>query len=142
MKKQMDDSWSRAVHAGGSIWLTRKPRERCKSPFPSNSPSTTRFCQPASTCQRISHKQHPRSLIRGGKDQPPSSRRDCHLPGRSAGFGQRVFHRYGTSYFLTNIWWGGGSSLGVDVPESKTERELARPQACAGPDQVVLLASR
>ena len=60
------------------------------------------------------------------------------LPGPSSA----VFHRYGTSYFLADIWWGGRFASGVDVPESKTERELANTASLSRPDQVVLLASR
>jgi hypothetical protein len=53
-----------------------------------------------------------------------------------------VFHRYGASYFLADVWWGGRFASGVDVPESKTERELANTASLSRPDQVVLLASR
>jgi hypothetical protein len=58
------------------------------------------------------------------------------------GSSSAVFHRYGTSYFLADIWWGGRFASGVDVPESKTERELANTASLSRPDQVVLLASR
>jgi hypothetical protein len=82
-------------------------------------------------------------LIRGGKDQPALlSQGIVTYRDGQPGSASAVFHRYGTSYFLTNIWWGGGSSLGVDVPESKTERELAKTASVRRPDQVVLLASR
>jgi len=60
------------------------------------------------------------------------------MPGPS----RAVFHRYGTSYFLADIWWGGRFASGIDLPESKTERELANTASLSGPDQVVLLASR
>lgn len=56
--------------------------------------------------------------------------------------GSVAFHRYGSSYFLADIWWGGGFISGIDVRESKTERELAKSANLRRPDQVVLLASR
>ncbi len=35
-----------------------------------------------------------------------------------------VFRRYGDSYFLHEVWIGGGRRIGYTVPESKTERAL------------------
>jgi hypothetical protein len=83
----------------------------------------------------------PLFLIRGGEDQPALvfvgngtvRNGEPDQPGA-------VFHRYGTSYFLAELWWGDSSS--VDVPESKTERDLAKTASLSRPDQVVLLASR
>ncbi len=34
-----------------------------------------------------------------------------------------VFHRYGNQYFLSEIW-DGRSNLGIELPESKREKEL------------------
>ena len=56
--------------------------------------------------------------------------------------GSVAFHRHGNSYFLADIWWGGGFISGIDVCESKTEKELAKTASLRRPDQVVLLASR
>jgi hypothetical protein len=35
-----------------------------------------------------------------------------------------VFHRYGDSYFLTQVWNGSGSA-GRELPKSKAEKEVA-----------------
>jgi hypothetical protein len=35
-----------------------------------------------------------------------------------------VFHRYGSSYFLTQVW-NGNSDIGREVPKSKAEKEIA-----------------
>jgi len=59
-----------------------------------------------------------------------------------SGSASAVFHRYGNSYFLADLWWGGMFAPGIDVPESKAERELAKTASLRRPDQVVLLASR
>ena len=51
------------------------------------------------------------------------------------------FHRYGNSYFLADIWWAEGSA-GLELPRTKTEKELAKSARLHRPDQVVLVASR
>jgi len=47
-----------------------------------------------------------------------------------------IFHRYGSSYFLSQIWTEG-SSLGYEVPISAREKEMARNYPT---EEVVLLA--
>ena len=49
-----------------------------------------------------------------------------------------VFHRYGDSYFLSQIWTAGNSS-GAELPQSRREAEVAMdfPR-----QEVVLIASR
>ena len=37
-----------------------------------------------------------------------------------------VFRRYGEKYFLARVWMGGGTSVGREIPRSKTERQIAR----------------
>jgi hypothetical protein len=39
-----------------------------------------------------------------------------------------VFHRYGSSYFLTQVW-NGNSDIGREVPKSKAEKEIASASA-------------
>jgi len=39
-----------------------------------------------------------------------------------------VFHRYGSSYFLTQVWNGNGD-MGREVPKSKAEKEIASASA-------------
>jgi len=52
-----------------------------------------------------------------------------------------VFNRYGSSYFLADIWWAGVTS-GLELPKSKTEKELAKTASARRPEQVLLMASR
>jgi hypothetical protein len=52
-----------------------------------------------------------------------------------------VFHRYGSNYFLADIWWAGVTS-GLELPKSKTEKELAKTASARRPEQVLLMASR
>ncbi|HUB33316.1 MAG TPA: hypothetical protein VMA31_09815 [Bryobacteraceae bacterium] len=47
-----------------------------------------------------------------------------------------VFHRYGHTYFLSEIW--GGSANGRRIPETNRERESARTWAAS---EVVILAA-
>jgi hypothetical protein len=52
-----------------------------------------------------------------------------------------VFNRYGNAYFLSRIWLSG-SELGLELPRTKSEAELARTALVRRPEQVILLASR
>ncbi|MGA2329118.1 MAG: hypothetical protein ABSH05_22875 [Bryobacteraceae bacterium] len=52
-----------------------------------------------------------------------------------------VFNRYGSSYFLADIWWAGDAA-GVELPKSKAEKELAKTASLRQPEHVVLMASR
>jgi hypothetical protein len=52
-----------------------------------------------------------------------------------------VFNRYGSNYFLASIWWAGVTS-GLELPKSKTEKELAKTASARRPEQVLLMASR
>jgi hypothetical protein len=47
-----------------------------------------------------------------------------------------IFHRYGSEYFLAEVWLEG-NSRGVEIPKTHREKELALNQ---GPGQVVVLA--
>jgi len=47
-----------------------------------------------------------------------------------------IFHRYGDSYFLSQIWTEG-SSLGYELPMTAREREMARNNS---KEEIVLLA--
>src|SRR5512138_245221 len=49
-----------------------------------------------------------------------------------------IFHQYGTSYFLYQIWVEGENS-GRELPTTKVERELA---SNATPDPVVIMAQK
>ena len=55
---------------------------------------------------------------------------------RTAAKNRLIFHRYGGSYFLSQIWTEG-SSLGYEVPKSAREKEMARSYPT---EEVVLLA--
>ena len=55
---------------------------------------------------------------------------------RTATKNKLVFHRYGNSYFLSQIWTEG-SSLGYEIPKSAREKEMARNFS---EEEVVLLA--
>jgi hypothetical protein len=50
-----------------------------------------------------------------------------------------VFHRYGSRYFLAEVWVSASDS-GYQVPTSRVEQELATRQPV--PDSVIILASR
>jgi hypothetical protein len=50
-----------------------------------------------------------------------------------------VFHRYGSQYFLTEIW-SQGSSLGNQLPKCSREKELAKELAMGHPETVEILA--
>lgn len=52
-----------------------------------------------------------------------------------------VFNRYGTSYFLAQVWWPA-STDGIEFPKSKTESEVAKTAGIRRPEQVTLMASR
>jgi hypothetical protein len=51
-----------------------------------------------------------------------------------------VFHRYGNTYFLSQVWSGGGST-GSEFAPSKAERAIARQMAAAGRPHNMELAS-
>jgi len=55
---------------------------------------------------------------------------------RTAAKNRLIFHRYGSSYFLSRIWTEG-SSFGYEVPTSAREKEMARNYPT---EEVVLLA--
>jgi len=40
-----------------------------------------------------------------------------------------VFRRYGEKYFLAQVWMGGGTEVGREIPKSETERQIARNAA-------------
>jgi hypothetical protein len=50
-----------------------------------------------------------------------------------------VFHRYGSQYFLSEVW-SQGSSLGNQLPKGSREKELAKELAMGHPDRVEVLA--
>ena len=50
-----------------------------------------------------------------------------------------VFHRYGTTYLLSQIWTEG-NNLGRQVPVTSRERELEARQTV--PDETIVLALR
>ena len=49
-----------------------------------------------------------------------------------------VFHRYGSEYFLAQVWTGG-STEGRELPRTKAEREIARSNQPTG--EVVAIAA-
>ena len=49
-----------------------------------------------------------------------------------------VFHRYNSTYFLTQVW--GNGSDGRKLPTTKRERELAAQKV--NPDNITVMASR
>jgi hypothetical protein len=51
--------------------------------------------------------------------------------------GKLVFHRYGSTYFLSEVWTPGYST-GRVLPKTKGERELARNSSPAGNAQITL----
>jgi hypothetical protein len=52
--------------------------------------------------------------------------------------GKLVFHRYGNTYFLTEVW--GPGNYGRQIPKTRRERELAARGL--PPDRTILVASR
>ncbi len=60
--------------------------------------------------------------------------------GKNQGESKLVFHRYGSQYFLSQIW-SSGRSEGRQLPGSRTERELVK-SASAGPSQTVILLAK
>ena len=52
-----------------------------------------------------------------------------------------TFHRYGTDYFLAEIW-DGSTAAGRSVPISRTEREKAKSASIGKPEIVMILARR
>jgi hypothetical protein len=50
-----------------------------------------------------------------------------------------VFHRYGSTYFLSQIWEGNGLRTGTQLMQSKAERVIAHQMAATrGPHNVEL----
>ena len=47
-----------------------------------------------------------------------------------------VFHKYGDQYFLAEIW--DGSDLGIQIRESKHEKEMKWARTDSGPELVVI----
>ena len=52
-----------------------------------------------------------------------------------------AFHRYGSDYFLAEIW-DGSTAAGRSVPMSRTERERAKSASLGKPEIVMILARR
>jgi hypothetical protein len=52
-----------------------------------------------------------------------------------------VFHRYGDTYFLSQVWTGSGLSTGSGIKPSKAERAMAHQMAAARSPHGVELAS-
>jgi hypothetical protein len=52
-----------------------------------------------------------------------------------------VFHRYGDTYFLSQVWPGNGLSTGSQFRPSKAERAIANQMAAAGRPHTMELAS-
>jgi hypothetical protein len=57
-------------------------------------------------------------------------------PASEAPHAKLVFHKYGDQYFLAEIW--DGSDLGIQIPESKHEKEMKWARADSGPELVVI----
>jgi hypothetical protein len=52
-----------------------------------------------------------------------------------------VFHRYGRTYFLSQVWQGLGQNDGLQLVQSKEERTIAHQMAASPQHQKVELAS-
>lgn len=52
-----------------------------------------------------------------------------------------VFHKYGSTYFLVQIWDGSGNS-GMDIPESKREKELRASNVAPSSKELVVVAMK
>jgi hypothetical protein len=59
----------------------------------------------------------------------------------SAQEARMVFHRYGSTYFLSQIWSGGGLNTGSEFAPSKAERAMVRQMAAAGMPHSMEVAS-
>jgi hypothetical protein len=59
----------------------------------------------------------------------------------SAQNAKMVFHRYGSTYFLSQIWSGSGQNTGSGLGPSKAERAMAHEMAAAGRPHNMELAS-
>ncbi len=51
-----------------------------------------------------------------------------------------VFHRYGDQYFLYQVW--SGSTIGVEIPASRHEKEVRMARAGGAAPQEVVVALR
>ncbi len=52
-----------------------------------------------------------------------------------------VFHKYGSSYFLAEIWDGSGT-LGMKIPETKREKELQASNVGPASSELVVVAMK
>src|SRR3954463_15016567 len=52
-----------------------------------------------------------------------------------------VFHRYGRTYFLSQVWQGLGEDTGLQLVQSKAERVIAHQMAASPKHEKVELAS-
>jgi hypothetical protein len=52
-----------------------------------------------------------------------------------------IFHKYGNSYFLAEIWDGSGSS-GMQIPETKREKELRASNEGPASEEFVVVAMK
>jgi hypothetical protein len=52
-----------------------------------------------------------------------------------------VFHKYGNSYFLAEIWDGSGNS-GMKLPENKKEAELRASSQASAPEELIVVAMK
>ncbi|MGO9518810.1 MAG: hypothetical protein ACLPND_17390 [Candidatus Korobacteraceae bacterium] len=59
-----------------------------------------------------------------------------HMQASQAPHAKLVFHKYGDQYFLSEIW--DGSDLGIQIPESKREKEMKWARNDSGPELVVI----
>jgi hypothetical protein len=64
------------------------------------------------------------------------------LPDHDGGSSKAVsveFHRYGNEYFLYKVW-NGRATYGLEIPASRTERELSTRASVNRPETVMVLA--
>lgn len=59
----------------------------------------------------------------------------------TSGQARLVFNKYGEKYFLSQIW-RDGDTRGLEVPQSKAERELAKMASAPALETIVLLAEQ
>lgn len=60
------------------------------------------------------------------------------LESRTEDEAKLVFHKYGDTYILRQVWMGGGS--GRDLPRTQLERELMERKVAGGPELVIVAA--
>ncbi len=61
--------------------------------------------------------------------------------GKERGQAKLIFHRYGSSYFLSEIW-NGFATVGYALPVTRTERELSRTASVQTFQVLAYLAQR